>query len=296
MPGRYVRKGVIRRALNPLDRGRIPLPGWLRDCLTLWALAAALYALVWPLSNTPVAPLLAAGAVVLALVGLWISAVNVFELYKSAREQLAVRKDYTVVSLSGDLRFVDEVVAEGRRSIGAAHPDAKTVTRRVGENQAALNVYARQRSDGKMSLCGYALLYPLRDDLGEAVLTGAIRSEAELGSNPLRGSFLGARYLYVAMIWGADQHGRWQVKDGLRGPMLEVLDGGSIEWVFARPGSAFGEAMMREYGFAPIDDRSGVWSIEGKRLRRRLLAERALNTAIVGSPELAATGRGAGPV
>lgn len=281
MPGRFARNGFVRRSLSPLDRGRIPLPGWFVDCLTLWGLATGMLSVLLVLPHTAFAPFILLGSAVPALLGAWIFLFNAIDLLRVAGEQLATKRNYTVVPVTGDLRYVASVVAAGKRWIGAAHPSARTVATRVGENAAALSVLIRRRSDGKSSFCGYMLLYPLKHRIGELVEEGAIRSEAELGPDPLLADFDSARFVYVAMVYGSDRHARWQVKESLRAAMTEVLASGRVERVFARPGTAFGESLMQEYGFTPIADRRGVWSVEGARLRRRLRVEAALNSSLL---------------
>lgn len=286
-PRKKFRKGLIRQSLNSLDRGRIPLPGWFVDCIALWSFSTTLIALALVLGDSVVVLLLLTVSMMLALIGAWIFFFNLLELVKTVRAEYIWKTEYDILHRPGDLEYLRQVVSAGKRSIGQAHPDATTISHRVRENSSALSVCLRASKKGGPSLYGYVLLYPVKDEIGDGVLSGAIRSEAEFGPDPLRSSFSGARYLYVAMIWGANAHGRWHIKDRLREMMLEALTGNRVVSVFARPGSIFGEAMMREYGFTPIKDRDGVWSVEAARLNRRLAAERAVNKAIIaeGSPD-----------
>jgi hypothetical protein len=262
------------------------LPRWCAQAVELWCLATGLLALALAFGHSIVSLFFLAGSGVSALAGTLIFVKNLIGVFRTARDHLENRFEYEFKARGPDLLFLDEVVTWGKREIGHAHPDGQTITSRLSENQGVLNVYVRERSDGRSSFCGYVLVYPIERERGEAVLAGEVRCEAELGPEALSCSFRTAPYLYVGMVLGTDKHARSQVKDKLRMLLIKILSEGNFERVFARPGSRGGLQMMKHYGFLPIADPEDVWSISAQRLKARLLAEESLSSAIVVQPEV----------
>lgn len=266
--------------------GLAELPDWFGRSIELWGLASGLLGLALAFGHSVISLFFLLGAGVAALSGSFIFLKNGVPAFKDLRSQFEDRYEYEIKGKGADLRYLDDVVYWGQQEIGPVHPDSQTITDRLGENQGVLNVYVRERTDGRHTFCGYVLVYPIDSEAGEALETGKARCEAELGPGSLCASFHDAPHLYVAMVLGIDKHARPHVKDKLRSLLIGMLESGDFDKVFARPGSRGGLQMMQHYGFLPIGDPADVWCVSALRLKRKLLAEQALSTAIVADPSM----------
>jgi hypothetical protein len=183
------------------------------------------------------------------------------------------RGSYEYVHKLGGMSTLPNVVKAGRDSIGTAHPSEEVLIRRLGENRQVLHVYERRRADGRLTFCGYTLVYPLRQEPAEKIRAGNIRSAAELDDGSLVDSFEDAEYLYIGMLLGTDRHSRPHITDELRARLRAILAEGDVREIFARPATASGRRLMERYGFLPIRDPKDIWVVEASSLMAQLSNE-----------------------
>jgi hypothetical protein len=166
---------------------------------------------------------------------------------------------------------VPALVSLGTDSIGEGHPSVNTLIQRLAINSDVLRVFSRRYSDGTTELCGYSLLYPLSDEAGVAIARGEIRSGREIRLEALLPTFSGARFLYIAMLFGIrDADVRSHVKTRLRDELARRIRGGEVEWLYGRPASPSGLGLLKGHGFTAIGNESDIWSVSSERLMRHL--------------------------
>jgi hypothetical protein len=166
---------------------------------------------------------------------------------------------------------VPAIVKLGTKSIGETHPSVETLGQRLAINPDVLQVSCRRYSDGKTELCGYSLLYPLTDEAGVAIARGEIRSGRDLCLEALMPTFSGARFLYIAMLFGTrDADVRSHVKTRLRDELVQRIRGGRVEWLYGRPASPPGLGLLKNHGFTAIGNGSKIWSVSSERIMRHL--------------------------
>ncbi len=166
---------------------------------------------------------------------------------------------------------LEAVEKMGEGSIGEVHPSAVTLARRLAINPDILQVFGRRYPDGRLELCGYSLLYPLKDETGTTIAGGRIRSGKELGPETLLPDFTDAKYLYIEMLLGIpDAAARSHAKACLYHELARWISGGKVRFVFARPASPSGLRLLHNYGFAPIAEEKDIWSVSTERLMRKI--------------------------
>jgi hypothetical protein len=255
------------------------LLSWLGLAIGLLSLAGSLVGLSLVFDRGGATIPLRAVAAISTACGVAILLVRFVKALRPVRGRIENWLDSDYKQLVGDRRYLKKVVTAGRRAIGPAHPDESVLMRRLAENPEVLRVCARQRNNGRLKFCGYALLYPLKDGIAEGIASESIRKEAEFGPDPLTPTFEKVRFLYIGMVLGRGRH-KPHIKDKLRAELLEILAFGCVEKVFARPGSEGGRKMMQEYGFTPLAGQDDVWSVSGPALRARLQFDQAPPTRI----------------
>lgn len=245
--------------------------------IALISLAGTALGLSFPLKDQAAVVALRITAAGLGLCGAGLLVAWLFQRSRRAKEWFEDFRAYDVTPLPVGGANLKNVVEAGRKAIGDAHPDEKTLSQRLEENAKVLSVWGRNRSNGRSRFCGYLLLYPLTDETAEGIMNGSIRSEREFGERPLAPTFEEARYIYVGMVLGVDVHAKSQVVILLRAELYQLLAKNQVQKVFARKGSPGGWKLMQQYNFRPLlgEQEDGIWFVGSQTLKAQLYREQA---------------------
>jgi len=182
------------------------------------------------------------------------------------------RLDYHYVEhapMHGDFERVCRV---GRDLIGEDHPDPELLRDRVARNGDVLLLVWRVGPISE-ALCGYTVVYPLTAAASEAIRRRQIRKGTEISLDGICRPGEAPSALYVGMVLGTNRGAKAYVKSRLRSDVLGLVTAcPSIQYVYARPGTAAGRTLMIKFKFEPIAaaTNSEIWVVDAASLRSAL--------------------------
>jgi hypothetical protein len=156
---------------------------------------------------------------------------------------------------------IPEIVSLGRSSVGPEnHLKEDELSKLFLVNPKIIKRLDRVFPDGRRMLAGYYILYPLKRDIYERIITGQILNGRLIRPEDLCRRFHQASALYIGVVVASTKYDRAAILRELKLSISDLVQRNSkIEKVFARPGTKLGEVAMINNQFLPIGPATQIW-------------------------------------